>query len=86
MKTETKICKDCKYWSYESSANKCKHTLSLVVNESTNLITGNVSSAIYRDCEHMRYYSNCGKQGELFEPRVILFDKVIKLIKLIKGT
>ena len=81
MKTETKICKDCKYWSYESSANKCKHTLSLVERESTNLITGKVSSSVYRDCAHMRYYSNCGEEADLFEPRVTLLGKVIKLIK-----
>lgn len=81
MKTETKICKDCKHWSFESNASKCNHTLSLVVKESTNLITGAVSSSVYRDCAHMRYYSSCGKQGELFEPRTSLLKDFINFIK-----
>ena len=81
MKTETKICKDCKYWSYEQSTNVCKHELSKVSGRYVNKVTGYVLKPVYRDCFYMRDCSNCSEEAVLFEPRVTLFGKVIKLIK-----
>ena len=81
MQTETKICKDCKYWSYESHANKCNHELALVIKENINFVTGEICKPVYRDCCFMRSRSNCGEQVELFEPRVSLLSKVVNFIK-----
>lgn len=78
---EIKICKNCKHWSYEKSTNKCKHKLALVTGEEVNRINGSLQKATYRECSFMRFYSNCGEDGSLFEPKVSMLSKVINLFK-----
>ena len=78
---ETKICKQCKHWSYEQSIDVCKHELSLVTNKGVNRIDGSVQKAVYKECSFMRFYSNCGEEGILFEPKVSLLSKIISLFK-----
>lgn len=84
-KQDTKVCKDCKYWSYESSTNICKHTSALVVGEEINKINGSISKPIYKDCGYMRFYYMCDEEGKLFEEREDLVYKVIKFFKKVKS-
>lgn len=78
---EPKICKQCKYWSYEHSTSVCRHDMSKVLDKEVNKITGSVTKPIYRECVHMRFYSNCGEEGVLFEPRVSIIKQIIKQVK-----
>jgi hypothetical protein len=78
---DIKVCKNCKYWSYESSLNVCKHSLSQIQQREINLITGSVIKESYRECSNMRFYTNCGEEGDLFEEREDLVYKVIKFFK-----
>lgn len=84
-KQDIKLCKNCKYWSYEQSANVCKHELSVLTPKSVNHVTGYTTSAIYRDCYNMRYMSNCGEEGDLFEEREDMLYRAIKFFKKVKS-
>lgn len=78
---QPKVCKQCKYWSYEQSTNVCKHEMSKVSDVEINVINGCISKAVYKDCAMMRFYSNCGEQAVLFEPKTSILQSVVKFIK-----
>lgn len=81
QETQPKICKQCKYWSYEQSTNICKHEMSKVSGADVSVIDGSVSKAVYRECADMRFYSNCREEAVLFEPKEGFINKVIKFFK-----
>ena len=83
-KQDIKLCKNCKYYSKEYITHVCKHELSVLTPKSVNHVTGYTTSAIYRDCYKMRYMSNCGEEGDLFEEREDLVYKIIKFFKKVK--
>lgn len=80
-----KLCKNCKYYSREYSADTCKHSLAVLTPKMVNHVTGYTTSATYRDCYNMRYISNCGEEGKLFEEREDITYKVIKFFKKVKS-
>ena len=94
MKTETKICKDCKYFKYKLYAKQdfvtqqvsytpnhaCLHPSSTHKHKAGTDVEGyRVINITNSSCDLMR--RTVCKQAVLFEPRVTLFGKVIKLIK-----
>ena len=79
---QPKICKQCKYWSYEQSTNVCKHGLSKVSGGDVDKETGYVLKPVYRYCFYMRDYSNCGEEGVLFEPKTSLSKDFVDLLKV----
>jgi hypothetical protein len=73
------LCKDCKYYTIPYMIGQCKHPQNVPV--IINLETG-AREPVYAEIERGPY-KKCGPEGKLFEPKLSIFDRIMKFIKWI---
>lgn len=77
MSPDLPLCKDCKYFSEESSA-KCRHPASLS-HQQVDLVYG---GSLYRTCAKMRDATQlCGQIGWFFEASAPTFLQQLQQLK-----